>query len=150
DLVVQRFTRAFAALTPEQFVEEFVRRHLELVHVVVGYNVRFGRNRAGTVDTLRALGARLGFGVDVVGPVEADGQHVSSSLVRQVVQAGDVRQARRLLGRRYALRGRVVAGDRRGRTLGFSTADPHTRPRILLAPDGVSVVSAALGRGAGT
>src|SRR5205823_6585371 len=83
---------------------------LELVHVVVGYNVRFGRNRAGTVDTLRALGARLGFGVDVVGPVEAEGQHVSSSLVREVVQSGDVRQARRLLGRPYALRGRVVVG----------------------------------------
>ena len=142
--VVQRFTRAFAGLTPEEFVDDFVRRHLELVHVVVGYNVRFGRNRAGTVDTLRALGARLGFGVDVVGPVEADGQHVSSSLVREVVQSGDVRQARRLLGRPYALRGRVVVGDRRGRTLGFPTANLHPRPRLLLPPDGVYAVSAAI------
>ena len=142
--VVQRFTRSFAALTPEEFVEDFVWRHLELVHVVVGYNVRFGRNRAGTVDTLRTLGGQRGFGVDVVGPVEVDGRHVSSSLVREVVQAGDVRQARRLLGRSYALRGRVVVGDRRGRTLGFPTANLHLRRRLLVPPDGVYAVTVAV------
>jgi len=142
--VVQRFTRGFAALTPEQFVEEFLVRHLELVHVVVGHNVRFGRNRAGSVQTLQALGARLGFEVDVVGPVEVDGRQVSSTRLREVVQAGDMRQARRLIGRPYTLRGRVVLGERRGRTLGFPTANLHPRPRLLLPPDGVYAVSAAI------
>src|SRR5262249_33695759 len=67
--VVQRFTPRFAALDPELFVREFLGEHLELLHVVVGYNVSFGHRRAGTVDTLRALGPSLGFAVDAVGPV---------------------------------------------------------------------------------
>src|SRR5213079_2942199 len=113
--VVQRFTHAFAALDPEAFVRDFLLRHLELAHVVVGYNVNFGRDRAGTSETLRALGARLGFGVEVVGPVATagDGEQVSSTRLRALLQAGDMPRARALLGRPYALRGRVVVGDRR-------------------------------------
>ncbi len=132
--VVQRFTRAFAALDPEAFVE--------LAHVVVGYNVNFGRDRAGTSETLRALGARLGFGVEVVGPVATagDGEQVSSTRLRALLQAGDMPRARALLGRPYALRGRVVVGDRRGRTLGFPTANLHLRAGLLLPPDGVYAV----------
>src|SRR3989454_1190553 len=140
--VVQRFTRAFAALDPEAFVRDFLLRHLELAHVVVGYNVNFGRDRAGTSETLRALGARLGFGVEVVGPVATagDGEQVSSTRLRALLQAGDMPRARALLGRPYALRGRVVVGDRRGRTLGFPTANLHLRAGLLLPPDGVYAV----------
>src|SRR5438093_11537530 len=139
--VVQRFTRAFAALDPEAFVRDFLLRHVELAHVVVGYNVNFGRDRAGTSETLRALGARLGFGVEVVGPVAAgDGEQVSSTRLRTLLQAGDMPRARALLGRSYALRGRVVVGDRRGRTLGFPTANLHLRAGLLLPPDGVYAV----------
>ena len=142
--VLQRFTRAFAALDPEAFVRDFLQRHLELLDVVVGYNVNFGRDRAGSADTLRALGARLGFGVDVVGPVAApagsDGVQVSSTTLRALLQQGDMPGAHALLGRSYALRGRVVVGDRRGRTLGFPTANLHVRPGLLLPPDGVYAV----------
>src|SRR5437762_1548420 len=109
--VVQRVTRAFAALDPEAFVRDFLLRHVELAHVVVGYNVNFGRDRAGTSETLRALGARLGFGVEVVGPVAAgDGEQVSSTRLRTLLQAGDMPRARALLGRPYALRGRGGGG----------------------------------------
>src|SRR5437763_1262380 len=140
--VIQRFTRAFAALDPEAFVRDFLLRHLELEHVVVGYNVNFGRDRAGTSETLRTLGARLGFQVEVVGPVKAvgDGEQVSSTRLRALLQAGDMSSARALLGRPYTLRGRVVAGDRRGRTLGFPTANLHLRAGLLLPPDGVYAV----------
>jgi len=140
--VVQRFTRAFAALDPEAFVRDFLLRHLELAHVVVGYNVNFGRDRAGTSETLRTLGARLGFGVEVVGPVATagDGEQVSSTRLRALLQAGDMPRARALLGRPYALRGRVVVGDRRGRALGFPTANLHLRAGLLLPPDGVYAV----------
>ena len=140
--VVQRFTRAFAALDPEAFVRDFLLRHLELAHVVVGYNVNFGRDRAGTSETLRALGARLGFGVEVVGPVATagDGEQVSSTRLRALLQAGDMPRAQTLLGRPYALRGRVVVGARRGRTLGFPTANLHLRAGLLLPPDGVYAV----------
>jgi riboflavin kinase/FMN adenylyltransferase len=145
--VLQRFTLDFAALDPEAFVRDFLLRHLDVVHVVVGYNVNFGRARAGSAETLRALGARLGFGVDVVGPVATpgEGEQVSSTRLRELLQAGDMPGARRLLGRPHALRGRVVVGDRRGRTLGFPTANLHLRRGLLLPPDGVYAVGVEAG-----
>jgi len=143
--VLQRFTLAFAGLDPEAFVRDFVLRHLDLAHAVVGYNVNFGRGRAGTAETLQALGARFGFGVDVVGPVTAPGdrEHVSSTRLRALVTAGDMSGSRRLLGRPFGFRGRVVVGDRRGTTLGFPTANLHLRRGLLLPPDGVYAVYAA-------
>jgi len=141
-VVLQRFTRVFAAMEPEAFVRDFLLRHIELRHVVVGYNVNFGRDRAGTSETLRTLGAQLGFGVDVVGPVVADGEEVSSTRLREAIREGDMPRARGLLGRPYAFRGRVVAGDRRGRTLGFPTANLHLKPGLLIPPDGVYAVVA--------
>src|SRR5579883_579909 len=89
-IVVQRFTPAFAALDPEAFVRDFLLRHLEVAHVVVGYNVNFGRGRAGTVETLRALGARYGFAVDEVGPVPADGVYAARVQVDGVARGGVV------------------------------------------------------------
>jgi riboflavin kinase/FMN adenylyltransferase len=146
--VLQRFTRVFAALEPEAFVRDFLCRHLELRHVVVGYNVNFGRNRAGSGETLRTLGASLGFGVDVVGPVSvpngAATEQVSSTRLRDLLREGDMPRTRRLLGRPHALRGRVVTGDQRGRTLGFPTANLHVRPGVLLPPDGVYAVVAEI------
>jgi len=142
-IVLQRFTRAFAALDPEAFVRDFLLRDVDVAGVVVGDNVSFGRGRAGSSAVLRALGERLGFGVDVVGPVAAaDGERVSSTRLRALIEAGDVRGARALLGRPYTLRGRVVVGDRRGRTLGFPTANLHLRRRLLLPADGVYAVTA--------
>jgi riboflavin kinase/FMN adenylyltransferase len=141
-VVLQRFTREFAAMDPEAFVRDFLLRHVELAHIVVGYNVNFGRDRAGTSETLRTLGARLSFGVDVVGPVVAEGEEVSSTRLRDAIRQGDMPRARRLLGREYAFRGRVVTGDRRGRTLGFPTANLHLKPGLLIPPDGVYAVVA--------
>jgi riboflavin kinase/FMN adenylyltransferase len=140
--VVQRFTSAFAALAPDAFVEAFLLPKIELLHVVVGYNVNFGRARAGSADTLATLGARLGFGVDQVGPVRVGDEAVSSSGIRRAIGAGDVALAERLLGRPLRLRGRVVTGERRGRTLGFPTANLHVRPGVLLPADGVYAVHA--------
>lgn len=145
--ILQRFTRTFAALTPEEFVRDFLLNHLDLCEVVVGYNVNFGRDRAGSGETLRTLGGRFGFGVEVVGPVTAPddtaGEQVSSTRLRRMVQEGDLPGARGLLGRPLTLRGRVVTGDRRGRTLGFPTANLHLRAGLLLPPDGVYAVTVA-------
>jgi riboflavin kinase/FMN adenylyltransferase len=141
-VIAQRFTRTFASLAPEQFVEQFLLRSLGLLHVVVGYNVTFGRGRAGTAETLAALGARLGFEVETVGPVTVDGVAVSSSAIRKALAAGDVERAAALLGRTHRLRGRVVTGERRGRTLGFPTANLHVPPRVLVPAHGVYAVRA--------
>jgi riboflavin kinase / FMN adenylyltransferase len=142
--IVQRFTPRFAALEPEAFVREFLGAHLELLQVVVGYNVTFGRGRSGTVETLQALGARHGFAVDAIGPVTVGEGQVSSTALRRLIAAGDVRRARALLGRPFVLRGRVVRGEQRGRTLGFPTANLHQRPGLLLPADGVYAVHVLL------
>jgi riboflavin kinase/FMN adenylyltransferase len=139
-VVLQRFTRRFAGLEPEPFVRDVLRPHLDLVHVVVGYNVNFGRDRTGSAETLRLLGARMGFSVEVVGPVLVNGDQASSTNLRARLRAGDVGGVGALLGRPHAGGGRVGAGDRRGRTLGFPTANLHLRPTLLLPPDGVYAV----------
>lgn len=132
------FTRALAAMDAGAFVREVLVGQCGAAHVVVGHDHGYGARRSGTVDTLRADGAALGFGVSVVAPVDVDGAPVSSSRIRAAVADGDVEGAARLLGRPYALGGTVVAGDRIGRTLGFPTAnlvpdDPH----VVVPADGV-------------
>jgi riboflavin kinase/FMN adenylyltransferase len=135
--IVQRFTRAFASIEADTFVRDYLCSHLRLRHVVVGHRVSFGRGRGGSAATLETLGASLGFTVESLGPVSVDGEEVSSTSVRTAVSAGDMPRVARLLGRTYSLRGRVVVGDRRGRTIGFPTANLHVPGGVMLPPDGV-------------
>jgi riboflavin kinase / FMN adenylyltransferase len=138
-VVLQRFTPAFAALDAEVFIERYLVRRLEVAKVVIGHSVNFGRARGGNARTLMEAGARLGFAVEVVGPVKVDGIAVSSTAVRERLAAGEVVVASRLLGRRYAVEGRVVRGDQRGQGLGFPTANVRPRTAVLV-PDGVYAV----------
>ena len=140
-VVVQHFTRAFASLTADEFIERWLVQRLAAAKVIIGHSVNFGRGRSGNAATLEAAGRRLGFDVEIVGPVTVDGVAVSSTEVRGRLQAGDVTSAARLLGRPYSVEGRVIVGDRRGHTLGFPTA--NLRPGIpILAADGVYAVRA--------
>lgn len=124
DLVVlEPFTAAFATTTPEEFVREHVHERIAPLEVYVGYDFHYGRDRAGSMKLLTELGPRLGFAVTIIPEVTIGGQDVSSSRIRELVAAGDVTQAKRLLGRSFAVRGRVIEGDRRGRTIGFPTAN---------------------------
>lgn len=138
-LVVQHFTPAFAAISAESFVERFVVERLRATKVIVGHSVSFGQGRRGDSDLLTTLGARLGFEVEVVGPVRVGDHDVSSSTVRQAVAAGDVALAATLLGRPHRLGGRVVRGKQRGAGLGFPTANVNVRVG-LSPPDGVYAV----------
>lgn len=137
--VVQHFTEPFSRLTAEEFVERYLVGHLRVRKIVIGHSVSFGRARGGNAASLTDAGRRLGFEVEVVGPVTVDGIAVSSSEVRRHLLAGDVATAARLLGRAYAVEGRVIRGDQRGRTLGFPTANlrPRTSP---IVPNGVYAV----------
>lgn len=119
---VQRFDRAFAALEPSAFAEK-LRREFGARHVLVGEDFRFGAGRAGDVRALSRLGEALGFSVDVVAAVQEGGERISSTSVRAALAAGDFEVAERLLGRTYAIRGRVRHGAKRGRALGFPTAN---------------------------
>ena len=121
------FTPMLAAYTPRRFVEEILVERVNVSELVVGYDHHFGRGREGNVDMLEALGSELGFAVDVVGPVGSEGDAVSSTKIRKALLRGDVETARRGLGRPYSLRGLVVRGEQRGRTLGFPTANLKVR-----------------------
>lgn len=122
-LVIVRFGELLRRQAPEEFVERVLVAGLGARAVVVGDGFRFGRDRAGTVATLREAGARHGFEVITVPPVTFGGERVSSTRVRAALESGDLALATSLLGRPYALCGRVIAGQRLGRTLGFPTAN---------------------------
>ena len=116
-----RFVPALAGLDAEAFVRHVLVETLRVRHVVVGEDFRFGRGRRGDVDVLATMGRDLGFAVKTVEPVLVDGERVSSTRVRAALCAGRMDEAERLLGRPYALCGRVAHGDKRGRLLGFPT-----------------------------
>lgn len=121
--VFLKFTPELQKYSPERFVEEILWKRVGAEELVIGYDHGFGRDRSGDVDTLRAVGTRLGFDVDVVGPVQSDEAAISSTRIREAVAEGRVVAALRGLGRPYALRGVVVRGDGRGARLGFPTAN---------------------------
>ena len=129
------FTPEFAAWSPERFVDDILLP-LEPARVVVGENFRFGRDAAGTVTTLRELsGGR--FTVDALPLVTYGDEETCSTRIRQALEAGDVRRAREHLGRPFRFRGVVVAGDRRGRLLGFPTANLRVPAERACPADGV-------------
>ena len=140
-VLLVRFDRHLAGLTPEEFVQEVLLERCSLRELVIGHDHGFGRGRSGDVETLRRLGASHGFEVDVVPPVDFGGQHVSSSRIRRAVAGGDLTTAGAMLGRRYGVVGPVGEGERRGRLLGVPTINLfELSPRKLLPPDGVYAV----------
>jgi riboflavin kinase / FMN adenylyltransferase len=140
-VLLLRFDRHLAGLTPESFVREILLDRCAVRELVIGHDHGFGRGRSGDVETLRRLGAAEGFDVDVVDPVDFGGQHISSSRIRRAVAGGDLMTARAMLGRPYSVVGRVGQGERRGRLLGVPTINlSELSPRKLLPPDGVYAV----------
>jgi riboflavin kinase / FMN adenylyltransferase len=122
-VVVEPFTAEFATTTPESFVRDHVHARVAPLEVYVGYDFHYGRDRAGSMRLLTELGPRLGFAVTIIPEVTIGGRDVSSSRIRELLAAGEVEEAKRMLGRSFAVRGTIVEGDRRGRTLGFPTAN---------------------------
>lgn len=138
------FTRSLSIHLPEEFVRDVLLARFALKRLVVGYDHGFGRDRSGHVGTMREIGARYGFKVEVVGPVLMNDGAISSSRIRRALEDGDVERAARGLGRPYSLTGVVVHGDGRGRTLGFATANVSVGAGDKLLPrEGVYAVRAA-------
>jgi len=124
DVVAQlRFDHAFSRLTPEQFAREVLVEGLHAGQVVIGPDFRFGHKAAGDARDMREFGARFGFETRVLDIVTNADARVSSSRLRQALARGDLAEAERLLGRRYAISGRVIRGESLGRKLGFATAN---------------------------
>jgi riboflavin kinase/FMN adenylyltransferase len=144
--VVFRFDEAFAKLSADEFVDR-VRGACDIRRIVVGPDFHFGRRAEGDVEKLRSRGKRDGFSVDVMAPIEIDGAVVSSTRIRNLLLAGDVEAAARLLGRPYSIRGRVVHGAKRGRALGFPTINLALPKERLLPRDGIYAMWAEMGEG---
>lgn len=136
--LVVHYDASVYSLEPEEFVEEFLVDRLGAIEVVVGQDFRFGRGNSGTVDTLRELGRRYGFDVTMVTDIEApEGRRWSSSWVRELLEVGDVAGAARVLGHLHRIRGTVEHGFKRGRELGFPTANLGGGIEGVVPGDGV-------------
>jgi riboflavin kinase/FMN adenylyltransferase len=121
--IVLTFNAALAGLTAEAFVEDILVDRLAITGAVIGFNFHFGKDRRGTPDFLAAQGVHHGFSVDVVPPFQHQGGRVSSGAVRDALTAGHIAQATDLLGHPWFVTAQVVHGDKRGRTLGYPTAN---------------------------
>lgn len=117
------FDAAFARLEAEAFIREVLVAGLGVSHVVCGYDFVFGRGRSGNTKMLEGLGRTLGFGVTVVAPVRNGEAAYSSTVIRGLLQEGRPREAADMLGHRWSIEGEVRGGDKRGRTIGFPTAN---------------------------
>lgn len=134
--VLQLFDAGFANMAAVDFVRSVLLKDLKLRKIWAGRDLRFGKARLGTVDALQVWGRELGFEVGTVDPVLIGGERVSSSRIRELIDAGRVDEAAPLLGRYHFVSGKVVAGARRGRQLGFPTANIESRTEVLPA-DGI-------------
>jgi len=142
EVVVLPFDNEFARMSPDRFVEKVLLETCHAKGVVVGPDFHFGHKRSGNVDTLRAWGEREGFTVELVQPVMFDGEAVSSTRIRRVLQEdGNVEAAAWMMTRLHEVSGQIVHGDQRGREIGFPTANLDVEP-LQLPKDGVYAVVA--------
>lgn len=133
EVFLLHFSRKLAGLSAQEFIDRVLVHGLGVRHLIVGDDFRFGKGRVGDFAMLQAAGQQHGFGVEAMHTIEIGGERVSSSAVREVLGAGDLEHAARLLGRPYSIAGRVVHGGKIGRQLGFPTANIQLkRKRVAL------------------
>ncbi len=141
-LFMPRFDRAFSMLSATQFLDEVLAKQLNARAVVTGENFAFGHGRSGSVQSLQAWGTHHNVAVHTVPPLVAEGEICSSSAVRLALGHGQVAHAAALLGHPYRIVGRVMHGDKRGRTLGMPTANVSLPPGLKLPMNGIYAVRA--------
>ena len=140
-LVVYPFTKEFAALSYTDFVKDILVSKMHIHKLVTGYDHKFGHDRKGDFQALTLLGAQYGFEVEQLNPLLVENVAVSSTKIRQALEAGDMRKANHFLGYAYLLKGKVIEGRRLGRELGFPTANILPEDLHKLVPtDGVYAV----------
>jgi riboflavin kinase / FMN adenylyltransferase len=142
-VICANFTRAFADQNPDDFAREVLYEKIGVREVYVGYDYAFGKDREGSIDSLKRMGRTYGFTVGVVEAVRVNGVVVSSSSIRDLIASGKIEDAAGLLGRHYMIEGDVVHGARRGQQLGYPTANLKTTNE-LIPGDGVYAVLASI------
>lgn len=144
-MAVIPFTNSFSRLSSCEFIRDYLVERIGIRHLVVGYNHRFGRDREGDFDKLSKCASEYGFGIEMVPELESGPGELSSSVIRNLIQSGDVSGASRLLGYEYSLKGEVIGGSRLGTSIGFPTANITPSDSIKLLPkSGVYAVRALL------
>ncbi|MBC3538102.1 bifunctional riboflavin kinase/FAD synthetase [Rufibacter sediminis] len=133
-LLLLPFTREFAQLTSEEYIQQILIQAIQTKKLVIGYDHRFGKNREGGFDYLQQNAARYGFTVEEIPRQDIDAVGVSSSKIRTALEHGDVATAARYLGRPYSLTGTVVQGKQLGRTIGYPTANLEPKEKLKLVP----------------
>ena len=146
EMIVIPFTRDFSMLSSEEFIKEYIHKRIGVDEFVIGYDHHFGRDRMGSINTVRKLSVELGFFVHVEQAHEVGHVTVSSTAIRRILEKeGDVASATDLLGRPYEVSGTVVMGDQRGRTIGFPTANLEPdNPNKVMPANGVYCVEVTL------
>ncbi|MBP9191511.1 MAG: bifunctional riboflavin kinase/FAD synthetase [Ignavibacteria bacterium] len=135
DLVyVINFTKEFSQTPAERFYKDYLIEKIGMTDLILGYDHMFGKNREGNFDTLKELSGKYDFTVDKVEEYKPDGEHISSTVIRNLLEEGNVEKAERLLGRYYSLEGIVVKGKKLGREIGFPTANIQIDDEFKLIP----------------
>ena len=129
-----KFTKAFAEISPVEFVKNILVDKVKTKKIIVGYNYRFGKGKSGDVEILKNHCQRFGVEVEVMEALIIDHTIVSSSMIRELIKEGDVEKASTLLGRDYPVIGRVIEGSKRGHTLGFPTANLEISEELYPKP----------------
>ncbi len=144
--VVYPFSKAFASMESDLYLRRILVESLNVKHLVIGYDHRFGRNRNGNIDTLKSFSSELDYEIDEISAHDIDQITISSTKIRKALEEGRLEQANGFLGHAYTLEGIVVKGKQLGRTIGYPTANIQVREALKLIPaNGVYFVSAAIG-----
>lgn len=144
-LIITPFNRDFSNISARQYIENILVKQLGIKHVVIGYDHRFGKNREGGIDDLREAAQEYEFEVTEIPELEVQESTISSTMIRNALLSGDITLANSLLGYSFFLKGKVIKGDKIGRTIGFPTANLYIEDIYKLIPtDGVYAVSVQL------
>ncbi len=145
NVLIINFTKEFAQNDYEDFINKYFVQGMGIKHFILGYDHKFGKNRGGNETVLKQLGEKYGFGVSVVPPVSIENETLSSSKIRKALLSGDLNKANKYLGRNFCFYGKVVEGARRGRLIGFPTANLEINdPHKLVPKSGVYLVNCSL------
>jgi len=147
-LIITPFTRDFSNLSPAEYISEVLVDTIGVKHIIVGYDHRFGKDRKGCMEDLINAGKQQGFEVEEIPEQDIHDVAVSSTQIRKALLSGDVALAATYLGYHFSLKGRVIKGDKIGRTIGFPTANIFVEESYKLIPaDGIYAVTVDLNEG---
>ena len=134
NMLIIKFTKEFSQLDPDKFLEKYIVDGIGAREVVIGYDHHFGKGRGGDINSLKKKGYNSGFEVTVIPACNIDGVAISSSNIRKAISEGDIKRANKFIGRFYSFGGKVIRGDKRGRELGFPTANLDVENNDKLLP----------------